>query len=252
MNVSTRKTSILRRATTLALLYSFLITNIVAVGALASNPLKPPSAASALTSYTTDLTQLGRDGRLRENLNLEKEAVRLIKVLAGNGKRQPVLIDEKGENQDFVVEQLAIRIANGDVADKLAGTSVLKLETATLYSKANSPAEASVKIEAVLNEVLVSKTPTILFVNELSTVIATGTAGAKLLENIANGKLRVIGGSSKAAYDAKIAKNAEVAALFEGIIINDTAANSAETVKESSNGFRGDNMSPDLREMLAK
>jgi ATP-dependent Clp protease ATP-binding subunit ClpA len=173
-----------------ALLYSFLITNIVAVSALASNSYSPPSAASALTSYTTDLTQLGRDGRLRENLNLEKETVRLIKVLAGNGKRQPVLIDEKGENQDFVVEQLAIRIANGDVADKLAGTSVLKLETATLYSKRIRLPKPRQRSKRSFNEILLSKKPTILFVNELSTVIATGTAGAKLLENVANGKLK--------------------------------------------------------------
>ena len=205
--------SILSRAISLTLLYSFIFTNIVAVGAFASSKTESPSNSSATARFTTDLTQLGRDGRLRENLNLEADTLRLIKVLAGGGQRQPVIVDEKGENQDFVVEQLAMRIANGSVTDKLSGVSILKLETDNVFSSASSVAEVSARIEAVMNEVIASGGKTILFVDELTNVLEAGNAGAKLIENIASGKIRVIGGSSKAAYAAKI-ENADVRLVF--------------------------------------
>ena len=209
MRLLTKNTSILSKAISLTLLYSFIFTNIVAVGAFAANKTYTPSNSSATARFTTDLTQLGRDGRLHENLSLETDTLRLVKVLAGGGQRQPVIVDEKGENQDFVVEQLAMRIANGSVNDKLSGVSILKLETDNVFSSASSVAEVSARIEAVMNEVIASGGKTILFVDELTNVLEAGNAGTKLIENIASGKLSIIGGSSKAAYSAKI-ENTEV------------------------------------------
>ena len=174
----------------LALLYSFIFTNIVAVGAFAANKNESSSTSSAISRFTTDLTQLGRDGRLRENLNLENDTLRLIKVLAGGGQRQPVIVDEKGENQDFVVEQLAMRIANGNVNNDLSGVSILKLEIATLFSNANSGSELSSRIESVIDEVVASNNKTILFVDELTNVLEAGNAGTKLIENIGKGRIR--------------------------------------------------------------
>ena len=116
MKPLTRNTSILSKAISLTLLYSFFFTNIVAVGAFAANRSETSSNSPAVTRFTTDLTQLGRDGRLRENLSLESDTLRLIKVLAGGGQRQPVILDEKGESQALVVEQLAIRIAGGTLS----------------------------------------------------------------------------------------------------------------------------------------
>ena len=98
--------SILSKAISLTLLYTFIFTNIVAVGAFAANNNESSSNSSATASFTTDLTQLGRDGRLRENLNLENDTLRLVKVLAGGGQRQPVIVDEKGENQDLLSSSL--------------------------------------------------------------------------------------------------------------------------------------------------
>ena len=112
-----------------------------------------------------------------------------------------------------------MRIANGGVNGDLAGFSILKLETDTIFSSADSPAEASARIESVIDEVIASKSKTILFVDELTNVIEAGTAGTKLIENISNGKLRIIGGSSKAAFSEKIEKNAELERLFAGIVI---------------------------------
>ncbi|MGB7209446.1 MAG: hypothetical protein WBD27_12350, partial [Pyrinomonadaceae bacterium] len=254
MRLLTKNSSILSKAISLTLLYSFILTNIVAVGAFAANNNQTSSNSSATSRFTTDLTQLGRDGRLRENLNLEADTLRLIKVLAGGGQRQPVIVDEKGEDQDFVVEQLAMRIANGNVDNKLAGVSILKLETDNVFSSASSVAEVSARIEAVMNEVIASGGKKILFVDELTNVLEAGDAGAKLIENIANGKIRIIGGSSKAAYAARI-ENSDYSAFFDAIVITGKAyagATDQDMRTANQDGFRGDNVSSDIRDMMAQ
>src|SRR4051812_39390331 len=117
-----------RRFATIAIFASFVFSNAFALDALRGD-MKSVARSSAMTKYTTDLTQLGREGRLRENLNFENETARLVKVLAEGGVRQPVIVDEDKAVQDGVVEQAALRIAKGNVPASLDGKSILKLET---------------------------------------------------------------------------------------------------------------------------
>ena len=117
-----------RRFAAIAILASFVFSNVFAGSMLRGDQSNVMSRSSATTKYTTDLTQLGREGRLRENLSFENETARLIKVLAEGGVRQPVIIDEDKTTQETVVEQLAIWIAKGNVPKELAGKSIVKVE----------------------------------------------------------------------------------------------------------------------------
>lgn len=63
------------------------------------------SSVTATREYTTDLTQLGREGRLREDLSFEAETLSLIKALSEGGLRQPVIVDEDKAAQNTIVEQ---------------------------------------------------------------------------------------------------------------------------------------------------
>jgi ATP-dependent Clp protease ATP-binding subunit ClpA len=125
--MNTAQTSNLVRRTIASLLIVAFVTANAATAVFASaNASAPVTRTIETQGLTTDLTQLGREGRLRENLNLEAETLQLIKVLGGNGSRQPMILDEKNEVQDALVEQLAIRIANGN-APALNGKRILKL-----------------------------------------------------------------------------------------------------------------------------
>ena len=114
------------------------------------------------------MTQLGREGRLRQNPSFEKETAKLIEVLGNDGTRQPVIIDETGNYRDIVVEQLAIGIAAGNVPDALKDKTILKLETPVVFSNARSNAEATTLVNTVLDKALAAKGRTILFVDELT------------------------------------------------------------------------------------
>jgi type VI secretion system protein VasG len=203
------------------------------------------SANPLATGLTTDLTQLGREGRLRENLNLESETLQLIKVLGGNGSRQPMILDLANQSQDALVEQLAIRIANGSVP-ALSGKRILKLESPTLFSHSKSDREAEAKLNAVIDNAIASKGNDILFIDRFAGTFSTDALRMKFIAAVSTGKLKIIGGNNFEEYK-EVLKDGEIAKLFETIKIGNSPTTPVEAKKDVvSNSFRGDNISPDL------
>src|SRR6188768_2588067 len=115
---------LIRKAISFTLVFCFAAANLAVTQAFAATKDAASNEAVSTEGLTSDLTQLGRQGRLQENLNLETETLQLVKVLEAKGLRQPMIVDEKGESQDALVEQLAIRIANGSLPH-LAGKQIL-------------------------------------------------------------------------------------------------------------------------------
>src|SRR5262245_30330921 len=95
---------LISKAVALAVLCSFLFSNAAFAAAVSNEE----NVSLSLSTLTTDLTQLGRTGRLRENPNFLNETESLMEVLEKGGS-QPVIVDQKGESSDIIVEQLAIR-----------------------------------------------------------------------------------------------------------------------------------------------
>ncbi len=243
-----------RHFAAIAILASFVFSNVFAVGMLADKA-NVVAATPAMAKYTTDLTQLGREGRLRENLSFENETIRLVKVLAEGGVRQPVIVDEDKEVQETIVEQVALRIAKGSVPANLAGKSIRKLETAVLFSNSRSEAEVAKAVDAVVDETIASKGQIILFIDELTDLVGATAAKTKLFNGISEGKIVMIGGSSAAAFDERIESQPEIAAFFAGILVTDRSGAVVANDGNSNNNdseFRGDIISPDLREMMAE
>jgi serine protease AprX len=243
-----------KRLAAISILASFAFSNVIAGSALRADHFNKHSVSTTMAKYTTDLTQLGREGRLREDLNFEYEADRLVRVLAEGGVRQPVIIDQDSATIEAIVEQLAIRTAKGNVPAGLAGRSILKVDTALLFSNARTPAAIAQAVDSIVNDAIASKGKTILYIDELTSFVGANAASTGLFKGVAEGKLSMIGGSSAAAYDQEINSEPAIAAYFNGILITD---NSTAAAKPSSNRddkdeeFRGDNISPDLRDMMA-
>ena len=70
---------------------------------------------------------------------------------------------------------------------------------------------------------------------------------------ISEGRLKLIGGTSNAQYSSFI-EGTPIASYFETIAMSGHYAPAGENVadNDASEGYRGDNVSPDLREMMAK
>ncbi|HTH36906.1 MAG TPA: S8 family serine peptidase, partial [Pyrinomonadaceae bacterium] len=254
MKPSSTKPTMIRQAISISLIFSFAIANLAATQAFASTTRDQQSSVKVENDNAiTDLTQLGRQGRLLENLNLEAEAIQLIKVLGGKGVRQPLILDEKNENQDILVEQVAIRIANGSLP-RLADRRILKLEAPTLFSHVNSEMEAEARLNSIIDKAIASKGNTILYVPRFAGVFTTGRTEQRIAASILRGELKVIAGSSFAEYADKIERDPMLAAAFELVKIgshtptNSTSKNSSQ---DDQNGFRGQKVAPDLKRMIA-
>ena len=152
--MKTQITNLVRETMAILLVVAFAAGGVTTTAFGAAKDLTSVTTVET-NGLTTDLTQLGREGRLRENLNLEAETLQLIKVLGGNGSRQPMILDEKNELQDALVEQLAIRIANGN-APTLNGKRILKLEAPTLFSHSKSDKDSEAKLNAVIDQAIAS------------------------------------------------------------------------------------------------
>ena len=199
MKPNKQTSSFLPKTLSAVLIYSFILTNMFAIQVFANTTNQNVEISTSLKKYTTDLTELARQNRLRVNPNFENETNRLIKVLATGGLRQPVILDEKGENEELVVEQLATKIATGDVPANLRDKRLLKLETAALFSNAKNEAEISQIIKSIFNELTATKGEVILFVDELTNFVGSSAINDALTNALLQGKAHIIGGSSKVA-----------------------------------------------------
>ena len=183
MNLLNRTANV-RRLAAATLLASFVFSNAFAVYAFDGTVQRYVLRSEAAAKYTTDLTELGRQGRLRENTSYDAEAARLVKVLAEGGIRQPVIVDEDKGVQNAIVEQVAIRIAKGQ-APPLVGRQIIKLETENLFSNVASKEDASKIIASIIDDAVASKGQVILFADELTNLAGFKAVSSKVFERLA-------------------------------------------------------------------
>ena len=239
---------------TLAIVFtaSFLFSNTIVFGIGGAGPIRNIKSDAVVAKYTTDLTQLGREGRLRQDLSLESEAIRLTNALAEGGLRQPVLVTDLRETRNTIVEQLAIRIANGDVPEGLAGRDLVRLDVDNVYSNAANGNDFEALVLSILDDAVSDHGKKILFIDDLGFVLQHKNAAERILSCVAEGKIAVIGGSSVPDYRDRIEADGRFSKAFTAFEIKDLRpASSDDAASAPAETYRGGTLSPDLREMIA-
>ncbi|KVH72054.1 ClpV1 family T6SS ATPase [Burkholderia ubonensis] len=211
--------------------------------ALDAAPAGGPSKTPALDTYTTNLTQRARDGKIDPVIGRDAEIRQAIDILMRRRQNNPIMTGEAGVGKTAVVEGLALRIAADDVPPPLRGVALHVLDMGLLQAGASVKGEFENRLKSVIDEVKKSAHPIILFIDEAHTIIgAGGQAGqndaANLLKPaLARGELRTIAATTWSEYKKYFEKDAALARRFQVVKVEEPSEPLAAAMLRGMSGL---------------
>ncbi len=190
------------------------------------NP-RAESKYQALNKYSTDLTQLARDGKLDPVIGRDTEIKRVMQILNRRTKNNPVIIGDAGVGKTAIVEGLAQQIVAGDVPENLQDRRLLALDMGALVAGSRFRGEFEERLQAVMSEVREAAGEVVLFIDELHTVVGAGAAeGSVDASNmmkpaLARGELRAIGATTLDEYRQHIERDPALERRFAPVYVDE-------------------------------
>ncbi|WP_456341761.1 ATP-dependent Clp protease ATP-binding subunit [Thermovibrio sp.] len=190
------------------------------------------SSTPNLDKFGRDLTALAQEGKLDPVIGREKEIERVTHILARRRKNNPVLIGEPGVGKTAIVEGLAIRIAKGEVPEKLKDKRIVSLDMASLIAGTKYRGQFEERLKAIVKE-LENNKDVILFIDEIHTLVGAGAAEGSmdasniLKPSLSRGEIQVIGATTIDEYRKYIEKDGALERRFQPVMVEEPSVEDA-------------------------
>ncbi|CAK7066587.1 AAA family ATPase [Saezia sanguinis] len=196
---------------------------------------------SPLEQFTVNLNQQAKEGRIDPLIGRESEVERVVQVLCRRRKNNPLLVGEAGVGKTAIAEGLAWRITQNTVPEVLADAVVYALDMGALLAGTKYRGDFEQRLKGVL-KALKDKPESILFIDEIHTLIGAGAASGGTLDAsnllkpaLSSGQLRCIGATTFTEYRGIFEKDSALSRRFQKI---DVVAPSVEQTVEILKGLK--------------
>jgi ATP-dependent Clp protease ATP-binding subunit ClpA len=186
-----------------------------------------PDGGTALEKFTTNLNKLAMEGRIDPLIGRRLEIERTVEILCRRRKNNPLYVGEAGVGKTALVEGLARMIVEDKVPEVLSDSTVYALDMGALIAGTKYRGDFEKRLKGVLSEL--KKNPgSILFIDEIHTVIGAGAASGGVMDAsnlikpaLANGELRCIGSTTYTEYRGIFEKDHALARRFQKVDITE-------------------------------
>lgn len=183
------------------------------------------STTPFIDQYGEDLTQMALDGKLDPIIGREKEVYRICQILSRRKKNNPIILGDPGVGKTALVEAIAQRIVNKQVAMTLLNKRIVSLNVSNIVAGTKYRGEFEERMKNIVDE-LKENRDVIVFIDEIHTIVgAGGVSGSLDASNIlkpalARGLVQCIGATTLDEYRENIEKDGALTRRFQEIFID--------------------------------
>ena len=185
------------------------------------------SIKSPLESYTINLNNLAKMGKIDALVGREEEIQRTVQVLCRRRKNNPLFVGEAGVGKTAIAEGLALLIVEKKVPDALCNATVYALDLGSLLAGTKYRGDFEKRLKALLQQ-LMREPGAILFIDEIHTIVGAGAASGGVMDAsnlikpvLASGDLKCMGSTTFQEYRGIFEKDRALARRFQKIDIKE-------------------------------
>ena len=203
--------------------------------ALTSNKDEKVKDSSALKAFTLNLNREASEGRIDPLIGRKAEVERVIQVLARRSKNNPLLVGESGVGKTAIAEGIAKLIVENKVPELVQDSTIYSLDMGALLAGTKYRGDFEKRLKQVLKE-LEEKSNSILFIDEIHTIIGAGATSGGVMDAsnllkpaLAKNGLRFVGSTTYKEFRGIFEKDRALSRRFQKVEVMEPSVD--ETIK---------------------
>lgn len=186
---------------------------------------KQISKTPLIDQFGEDLTQMAADNKLDPIIGRDTEVHRICQILSRRKKNNPIILGDPGVGKTALVEAIAQRIVNKEVAITLLDKRIISLSISNIVAGTKYRGEFEDRMKHIVEELKNNK-DIIVFIDEIHTIVGAGSAGGSLdasnilKPSLARGQVQCIGVTTLDEYRENIETDGALTRRFQEVFIN--------------------------------